>query len=365
MKSPAVQTVGYLAIFLPPSLIALGWYIDHHYLLPAFFFLVLPFSRTVFGSADDHSTDFSETQAQFLYHLPELFSLIAIPAVFSVPYFVHELGLHGTSLVWLSVSLLIAFGLASCVAHALIHQRGRQRRIGSLLASVCAYPWLQFEHFAHHASSRSTDTASAPRLRESALLFALRRLYLVPAAAFRLRHSEPGRRSIRSIVDDLYFHLFLTLATLIAFTLMAGFAGFFVYISTVLLMPLLISLVNYMQHWSLGDDLESHGKEVRHLSWDDDCQVLTWLTLDLNFHQNHHQNPNAAYFQRTGKYLGARMPISYGFAIIVMLFPPLWRRLMTPRLLQWLEQPDSLQSAGRRLFCFSTPATQPTSRSAA
>lgn len=90
---------------------------------------------------------------------------------------------------------------------------------------------------------------------------------------------------------------------------------------------------------------------LRRVAWDDDCQVLTSLTPDLNY--NHHQKPSSAYFQRTGKFLGPTMPISYGFAVLLCLVPPLWRRVMQPKQDACMANPSAVQSAGNRLFCFS------------
>lgn len=356
MRTPAFQAAGYLSIFLMPALFALGWYIGHHYLLGAFFFGVLPFSRAIFGAASDGAADYTEFQAGLLYHLPDLYASIVVPFVLTFPFALASAPLPSSSLVALTFSTLVLFAIASCVSHALIHQPIWHRRLGSVLSAVCAYPWMQYEHLSHHARSRAVDMASAPRSNESALAFALRRLYLVPLVSFRFRHSGAATHTIKNPLDDLYTHLALTLLTWFLFTAVAGLPGFLIYLACVLVTPLLISLVNYIQHWGLGDDSQPLRPELRHVAWDDDCQVLTWLTLDLNFHYNHHQNASAAYFQRTGKFMGPRMPISYGFAVLLCLVPPLWRRVMQPKLYTWLADPLSVQSAGNRLFCFSNPS---------
>ena len=356
MKSPAVQTAGYFLIFFIPALFALGWYLGHHYLLGAFFFGILPFSRVVFGAAPDRASEYSELQASLLYHLPGCYVAVVVPFVASLPFALTSAHLTSQSLVAFTFSLLVLFAMASCVSHALIHQPPWHRRLGSVLSAVCAYPWMQYEHLPHHARSRATELASSPRLTESGLAFALRRLYLVPLMSFRFRHSGAGSHAVKNLLDDLYTHLTISALTWLLFTVVVGVAGFWIYLACLVLTPMIISLVNYIQHWGLGQDATSVLPSARHAAWDDDCQVLTWLTLDLNFHYNHHRNPSSAFFHRSGKFLGPRMPISYGFAVLLCLVPPVWRRVMQPTLDKWIANPAAIQSAGNRLFCFSTPS---------
>ena len=355
LKSPAVQAVGYLSVFLPPIILAAGWWLDHHYLLAAWFFLVLPFSRMVFGAAGHESPEYTDRQSLFLHYLPVLYAGVVVALVFLMPAAIARDQFTVLELLFLILSAIVAFGLVSAVSHTLIHQSNWQRAVGSMLSSVCAYPWLQCEHLSHHSRTRAVQSASSPARKEPALMFALRRLWFVPHASFTYRHSAVGLRLIRSRFECLYVQLGITMATLLFFTLVGGLNGFIIYGALIIGVPVLVSLVNYLQHWGLGDDLVELPPSVRQIAWDDDCQVLTWLTLGLNFHNHHHHNHAAAYFHHRSPAQSPRLPFSYGFAVLICLVPPLWRYFMEPQLRRWLANPASLQSNGNRLFCFSAP----------
>lgn len=352
----AGDVLGYLMVFLPPALLALGWAAGHGYLLAFFFFCILPFSRVIFGAAPEHSPVFSDRHANFLYWIPTVYAALGISCAVWMPWPLRDqAGASHWSITGLLFSTLVAFGLVSCVAHALIHQANWRRSLGGMLSSVCANPWLRYEHLRHHARARDTAIASAPYRNESVYSFAWRRTWLIPKACFDWRRSAVGRSSVHGIFDDLYMHVATTVTVWLWFAWIAGPLGALFYGSLVFLVPALISCVNYMQHWGLGDDVSALPPAIRQVGWDDDCQVLTWLTMGLNFHDGHHQEANRAYFLQDADPNAPRLPFSYGFALLASFVPPLWYRVMNARLEHWLADPASVGRAGKQLFCFSAP----------
>jgi alkane 1-monooxygenase len=63
--------------------------------------------------------------------------------------------------------------------------------------------------------------------------------------------------------------------------------------------------------------------------------VSSWTLFNLTRHSHHHAQGEVPY-QDLRPYPGAPMMISgYLTTIVVALVPPLWHRLMTPRVLAW------------------------------
>jgi alkane 1-monooxygenase len=95
----------------------------------------------------------------------------------------------------------------------------------------------------------------------------------------------------------------------------------------------LLEIVNYMEHYGLVRD---PGTPVapRH-SWNSNRRVSSWTMFNLTRHSHHHAQGDVPY-QDLEPYRDApRMIGGYLATIVVAMVPPLWHRLMAPRILAW------------------------------
>jgi len=95
----------------------------------------------------------------------------------------------------------------------------------------------------------------------------------------------------------------------------------------------LLEIVNYMEHYGLVRD-PTTPVAPRH-SWNTNRRISSWSTFNLTRHSHHHAQGEVPY-QNLKPFPEAPMMLGgYLTTIIVALIPPLWHRLMTPRLLAW------------------------------
>nr|WP_285886461.1 fatty acid desaturase [Hydrogenophaga intermedia] len=95
----------------------------------------------------------------------------------------------------------------------------------------------------------------------------------------------------------------------------------------------LLEIVNYMEHYGLVRD-PTTPVEPRH-SWNTNRRVSSWSMFNLTRHSHHHAQGEVAY-QDLRPFPDAPMMIGgYLTTILIAMIPPLWHRLMTPRVLQW------------------------------
>ena len=67
-------------------------------------------------------------------------------------------------------------------------------------------------------------------------------------------------------------------------------------------------------------------------------RVNSWATFNLTRHSHHHADGDVPY-QDLKPYPDAPMMINgYLATITIALFPPLWHKLMTPKVLEWDQQ---------------------------
>ena len=144
----------------------------------------------------------------------------------------------------------------------------------------------------------------------------------------------------------------VTAASWALFTLSMGATGFVMYLGLVAGVAFGIQLINYLQHWGLGDDSIADA-DLRNLAWEDDCLFQAFITLHLSFHQSHHQSSRLPYYRVELAADSPKLPAGYVLLMLVCLFPRWWFRIMLPVLAHWKRQPECSPAAGRRLTCFA------------
>ena len=95
----------------------------------------------------------------------------------------------------------------------------------------------------------------------------------------------------------------------------------------------LLEIVNYMEHYGMVRD-PATPVEPRH-SWNTNRRISSWTMFNLTRHSHHHAQGEVPY-QDLRPYPNAPMMINgYLTTIVVALIPPLWQRLMVPKVLAW------------------------------
>lgn len=108
-------------------------------------------------------------------------------------------------------------------------------------------------------------------------------------------------------------------------------AGFFV--ACALFGKSLLEIVNYMEHYGMVRNPETP-VQPRH-SWNTNRRISSWTMFNLTRHSHHHAQGEVPY-QDLKPYADAPMMINgYLTTMVVALIPPLWHKLMTPKVLAW------------------------------
>ena len=95
----------------------------------------------------------------------------------------------------------------------------------------------------------------------------------------------------------------------------------------------LLEIVNYMEHYGMVRN-PATPVQPRH-SWNTNKRISSWTMFNLTRHSHHHAQGEVPY-QDLKPFPDAPMMVGgYLTTIIVALIPPLWHRLMTPKVLEW------------------------------
>jgi alkane 1-monooxygenase len=100
----------------------------------------------------------------------------------------------------------------------------------------------------------------------------------------------------------------------------------------------LLELVNYVEHYGLVRRRLPDGRYERVLpehSWNASQRISNWYLFNLQRHSHHHANVNRRYQELEHDADAPQLPAGYAVMVLAALVPPLWRRIMDPRLRTW------------------------------
>jgi alkane 1-monooxygenase len=127
----------------------------------------------------------------------------------------------------------------------------------------------------------------------------------------------------------------MTLVVLVIAYLVSGWAGVAMATGVGLFGKFILEVVNYMEHYGLVRD-PRQPVQPRH-SWNSNKRISCWAMFNLPRHSHHHAQ-GAVPFEKLKPMPDAPQMISgYISTIGIALIPPLWFKLMAPKLKEWDE----------------------------
>jgi alkane 1-monooxygenase len=100
----------------------------------------------------------------------------------------------------------------------------------------------------------------------------------------------------------------------------------------------LLETINYIEHYGLERREIRPGVYERttpHHSWNASERVTNWVLFQLQRHADHHHIASRPYFALRHVEDSPQLPTGYAGMVILALVPPLWRRVMDPRVRAW------------------------------
>ncbi|MBY6094102.1 alkane 1-monooxygenase [Ferrimonas balearica] len=233
---------------------------------------------------------------------------------------------------------LLVAALGTIVAHELVHRtwHGPSVWLGKVLLAFSWDTAFAIEHvYGHHRHvATGQDPASAPRGRS-----VYRHIWLSTWQGNRSAWQiERQRLALRRRSLWSHHNRFLTgqllslLVTVLAFVL-GGLAGGVGFLLVAAIAKSFLEIVNYMEHYGLVR-VPRQQVQPRH-SWNSNRRLSSWASFNLTRHSHHHATAQQPFHTLSPMADAPMMPSGYLSTILLTLVPPLWYRLMAPRLAHW------------------------------
>ena len=224
------------------------------------------------------------------------------------------------------------------VAHELVHRSSRLDRVlgGILLAMVFYLHWA-IEHVAgHHRRVATPDDPATARYGESLPAFIFRSVARGFQSAWQIESARNLRRGVRSAWRNRVLHGLVVSAALAAALGVAwGPRAIWFFLGQSAVAVVFLETINYIEHYGLQRRLVGPGAYERVTplhSWNSAHWFTNALLFNLQRHSDHHVWPARPYFKLRHHPESPQLPSGYAGMALLAMVPPLWRRVMHPRL---------------------------------
>jgi alkane 1-monooxygenase len=247
--------------------------------------------------------------------------------------------------------LLVFFGVGVITgtvginySHELMHQKSRlERGLADLLLAMVLYSHFRSEHLlVHHRYVGTPRDAVTARYNEGFLRFYPRVLKQCLLSAFRAEREKLARRELpwTDPSNPFFCYWVMQAGMLLLAALLGGWGGVGLFLMQAGVAIWQLELVNYVEHYGLTRKHLGGGKyehvRPRH-SWNAAHKASNRLLINLQRHSDHHFKPDRRFplLQTFGRAEAPQLPFGYPVITIAAMIPPLWRRIMNPRVRRW------------------------------
>lgn len=333
-SNPHVKVYAYSLSLLVPLLVPLGVLLEISWLAPLVMLAGFPLLGLILGQ--DHSLPLpgmrrSPLRMAYLDSLPRIYVVVWAGTLCWACAFATQRTLPTSVLSALVIGLGGSGALAICTAHELLHRRSTvDTFLARLATALCLYGHMVVEHLHHHAALGSTEYGATARRGMPVYRFAAADL----SAAFRRAVTVENRRLRRQHLQWWHNKVFqdytISLAAAVVFAVVWGPRALVLFVGQALYAVFAFEVITYVHHYGLvRGDKEEAGP---HHAWAHHCWLTNCLTFNNTFHADHHLRPSAPYYDLHAMRGSPTLPASYFTMFFVALVPPLWFRLIDPRL---------------------------------
>ncbi|MGV6804972.1 MAG: alkane 1-monooxygenase [Ruegeria sp.] len=250
---------------------------------------------------------------------------------------------------WEKVGLFAGVGVITGAiginySHELMHRADRlERWLADVLLAMVLYSHFRSEHLLVHHSYVGTPRDPVTALyNEGFHRFLPRVLLQCPVSAF---YAESGRLARRNrpwydLSNPFYRYAGLQAAMLILAGLLGGWVGLGLFLVQAVVAVWQLELVNYVEHYGLTRRHLGDGRYEPvqpHHAWNAGQKASNRLLINLQRHTDHHLHPTRRFplLQALDANSAPLLPYGYPVMTVLAMIPPLWRRMMNPRVRAW------------------------------
>ncbi|MEM8979511.1 MAG: alkane 1-monooxygenase [Pseudomonadota bacterium] len=232
-------------------------------------------------------------------------------------------------------------------SHELMHQKPKiERWLADILLAMVLYSHFRSEHLlVHHRYVATPKDPVTARYNEGFHRYFPRVVVQCARSAFNAEKAMLARKKKpwTDLSNPFWRYWALQAGFVILAALIGGWLGVALFAVQAYTAIMQLELVNYIEHYGLtrkhlGDGKYEHVKP--HHSWNAAHRASNWLLINLQRHSDHHFKPDRRFplLQTYSAEDAPQLPFGYPVMTMAALVPPLWRRIMNPKVRAWRKQ---------------------------
>ena len=245
--------------------------------------------------------------------------------------------------IGLAISVGTIGGIGINTAHELGHKKeSHERWLSKIALAPTFYGHFYIEHNrGHHVRVATPEDPASSRFGENLYQFWPRTVLGSAKSAWSIEKRRYARRKQHPfrIGNDVLNAWLMSVVLWGAMTVWLG-PGILPYLVIQAIVGFsLLEVVNYMEHYGmLRQKVGAPGKERYERvdpshSWNSNNIATNVLLYHLQRHSDHHANPTRRYQSLRDFEESPVLPTGYAGMIVLALVPPVWRRVMDPRVI--------------------------------
>ncbi len=292
-----------------------------------------------FVAADHHNESASTSfLPDLILILHAVFQVVALGALFDSIAGGRIAGIH---LIGAALSTGVHSGSSSIViAHELVHRKHLAwQALGKFLLFTAGNIYFFVEHLrVHHKWVGTPRDPATARFGENLYAFFLRSLSGQLSGAIRLENQRLRHEGKSTVHPDHYVWRNFTGLLLVSIVCwyFLGWPGLGAWALQILTANFLLEYTNYIEHYGLSRREDERVRETH--SWQTDKVVSRFVLIDLSRHSDHHFHASKPYHTLQTYEKSPVLPGGYASAVLMALIPPIWFKIVNPRLEQYLQQ---------------------------
>jgi alkane 1-monooxygenase len=340
-----MNSLKYLAAFTIPisAYVGLGMEGFWSFTTPVYAFLVIPLLEILL-SQDAENLNEASLESRGVNPIFDIMLYANVPIVFSLIWIVGTKVAAGGYEVYeylgFALSLGIVLGTNGInVAHELGHrQASPERFLGKLLLLPSFYMHFYIEHnYGHHLNVATPEDPVTARYNQSVYNFWFTSVFRQYLSAWNIQRALLKKEGVSffDFRNDMFWALIIQLAYIaLLYAFFGGFTTVFLILCGVIGF-LLLETVNYIEHYGLLRLKKPSGRyeRVREIhSWNSNHVIGRIVLYELTRHSDHHFKSSKKYQLLEYHDTSPDMPYGYPTSMVLSLIPPLWFRIMNPRI---------------------------------
>ena len=250
--------------------------------------------------------------------------------------------------VWSSLGLAATVGCVAGIAINTAHELGHkhpavERWLSKVALAQSGYGHFQLEHNrGHHAKVSTPADPASSRFGEHVYEFLPRTVVGSLRSSIELEREREARLGQRfwSPANELLNAWVMSVAIAAALIAVFGWVVAPWLAIQAVIGFCLLEVVNYVEHYGLLRDRRADGRYERcrpEHSWNANHRASNLVLFQLQRHSDHHASPTRRYQSLRDFEEAPQLPTGYAGMILLAMFPPLWRRVMDPRVLAFYD----------------------------